>query len=527
MKSTHEDEPSSQDRVLRSLEAFPIDLLKIYPRSFCSKNGLWYGLIRTAQGKRLAVMGDRSHVLRDAFRGDCYHRSSSLKLCDLTAENTECLMDLFPYTKPVSLRSDPMTIGTEDRLGLATPGHIRAIRKFQAHPVLVQHSIQETEKTGRNLPEVIRDAAWAVFQESYQEGYGADGDHLKSIRDVKSALDAGVSMITLDLSGRIDPEVLWQPTPRVHQRFEEEIEEGDAKVTLHLFLDKEFTWKGAEGEFGIRFDEEGVKRNVLLFYKALDFAEEVYEWILLQRRNQSPVDFEISLDRTSFPTSPENHFFFALELSHRGVYIQSLAPRFYGESRDGVAFRGNRETFLRQFYRHVLIGEDYDYRISVHSENDPFPVARHLAQLSKGVLHLKTSGISWIEAMRLVAFVHPPLYREMHSFSLSEGLEASKPDPVTVDLHRIPKLAELNDEDLPSLLDQEDCRQLLDITCGSLLNAKNSSGEYLFRERLSQTLTRYEEDYWSRVEACIEEYLSSLGVKKWEENTAGHEFQKE
>lgn len=515
MRSISEHQAPSQDRIFRSFGAFPIDLLKIYPRSFCAKNGLWYGLIRTPEGKRLAIMGERSQVLRDAFQGDCHHRSSSLKLCDLSGENTECLMDLFPYTKPISLRNYPMTIGAGDPLGLATPGHIRAIRKFQAHPVLAQQSADESERTGRNLIQAVRNASWAVFQENYQEGYGADGDHLKSLGEVKGALDAGASMITLELSEKMDPEVQAQPRELVDRKFREEIDEGDAKVIFHLFLDKEFTWKGTEGRFSIRFDEESVKRNALLFYKALDFIEEVYEWIRLRRKNQGAVDFEISLEETPIPTSPEKHFFFALELSHRGVHIQSLAPRFVGEFRNGVDF-GDRESFRTQFYRHLLIAEDYGYKISIHSGSDEFPLFPDLGELSKGSLHFKTSGTSWLEAMRLVAVVRPLLYREMHSSALSEWIEASKSDPVATDLNRIPKLEELSDEDLPALLDQEDCRRLLHITYGALLNAKNPSGEYLFRERLYHTLMRYEEDYWSMLEARIEKHLSTLGVKKKE-----------
>ena len=519
MRSINEEQAPAQDEILRSLRAFPINLLKIYPRSFCSKNGLGYGLIRTSGGVKLAVMGERTHVLRDAFQGDCYHRSSSLKLCDLSRENTECLMDLFPYTKPASLRSDPMTVGAGDRLGLATPGHIRAVRKFQAHPVLAQQSPKENERTGRNFTQVIRDAAWAVFQENYQEGYGADGDPLKSLQDVKHALDAGASMITLDLSEKIDPEVLRLPKELVDRQFREEIDEGDAKVILHLFLDKAFVFRGTEGEFSIRFDEENVKRNALLLYKAVDFTEEIYEWVRLRRKNRGTIDCEISLGETPFPTSPENHFFFALQLSHRGVHIQSLAPRFAGEFQRGVDLRGDRETFRDQFYRHVLIAEDYGYKISIHSRSNKLSLLSDIGELSKGSLHFNMADISWLEAMRLVALVHPLLYREMHSLALSEWMEAPKPYHVTVDLNRIPKLAELSNEDLPALLDQEDCRQLLDMTHGALLNTRNQSGEYLFRERLYHTLTRYEEDYWSMLEGHIERHLTSLGVKKKESET--------
>ena len=516
MRSINEDEAFAQDRILRSLKAFPIELLKIYPRSFCSKNGLGYGLIRTSEGVKLAVLGERSHLLRDSFQGDCYHRSSSLKLCDLSTENTECLMDFFPYTKPISLRNYPMTLGAGDRLGFATPGHIRAVRKFHVHPVLTQQSLKENEGIGRNFTQLIRDAAWAVFQENYQEGYGADGDGLKTLQEVKRAMDAGASMITLDPSEKMDAEVLRLPKELVDRKFREEIDEGDAKVILHLFLDKEFVFRGTEGEFSIRFDEESVKRNALLFYKALDFTEEVYEWIRPRRRNQGAIDFEISLGETPFPTSSENHFFFALELSHRGVHIQSLAPRLVGEFQKGVDFRGDKKGFCGQFYQHVLIAQDYGYKISIHSGSNKFSLFSDMGELSKRSLHLKTSGTSWVEAMRLIALIHPLLYREMHALALSQFKEASKPYHVTTDPNLIPKLEELSDEDLPTLLDREDCRQILHITYGVLLNAKNQSGEYLFKNRLYHTLMRYEEDYWSVLEAQIEKHLSSLGVKKRE-----------
>jgi hypothetical protein len=214
-------------------------------------------------------MGDRRDVLKDDFRGNCYYHSSSLKLCDLSVENTKCLMDLFPYTKPVSLRIFPMTIGIVDCLGLGIPGYIRAFKKFQVHPVLVQQSVREDVQTGKFFFELVQDAAWAVFQEKYPDGFGADGDHLKSFQEVREALNLGASMVTLDLSEKIDAKTLQEPKEVVDRKFNEEIDEADAKVILHLFLDKEFVFKGPEGQFSIQFDEESVKRYALVFYKAL------------------------------------------------------------------------------------------------------------------------------------------------------------------------------------------------------------------------------------------------------------------
>jgi tagaturonate epimerase len=499
----------------QSLKGFPIDLKKIYPKSFLSRKGLTYGLIRTAEGKKLAVLGDNGPVLADPFHGKSYSETSTLKTCDLSSQNAIFLMELFPFTKPVPLREHKITIGTGDRLGVANPGHIRAVQKYRVRPVLAQQSVRENTQTGRSFEEVVSNAAWAVFQENYQDGYGADGDHLKSLPEIKNALDAAVSMITLDLSEKLNPEASDCPKHQLDRRFKEEIDKGDAEVLLHLFLEKEFKFKGQHGEFSIRFDEESTKRNVLLFHKAIDFTEEAYQFIFSRFGNRHVVDFEISVDETPFPTTPENHLFFIIALSHRGVKIDALAPRFIGEFQKAIDYLGNLGDFRRQFYQHVLIAKDYgNYKISIHSGSDKFSAFPPMGELAEGGLHLKTAGTSWLEAVRLVASVSPSLYREMHRWALSKFGEASKLYHVTTDLNRIPKLEELGDQELPTLLDQNDSRQLLHITYGYLLNAKDGRGKYLFKDRLYQILSQYEEDYWSFLERHIGKHLDSLGVER-------------
>ena len=471
-------------------------------------NGLIYGLIRTGEGKKMVVMGEKDSVLKDSFNGICYHAASSLKVCDLSSSNTQCLMDLFPFTKPSSLRNYPVTIGTGDRLGLATPGHIRAIKKFKVHPVLAQQSVRENHQTGRNFKEVIKDVAWAVYQENYQEGFGADGDHLKSLEEVENALDAGVSMVTLDLSEELNSEMFYDSKEMIQQKFKSEIDEGDAEVLLHLFLDKEFSFKGPYGKFSIRFTEEEVKRNVLLFYEAIEFSEEVFEYIRQRSGRKSLIDFEISIDETPFPTSPENHLFFIIALNHNGVRVDSLAPRFIGEFQKGIDYRGEIKSFREQFCQHSLIAQDYgNYKISIHSGSDKFSIFPDIGELAKAGFHLKTAGTSWLESMRLIALMDPRLFKEMHRFALSVFDEASKLYHVTTNLNRIPKLDDLSDQNLPNLLDQDDPRQLFHITYGYLLKSP-------LREQFLTILTQYEENYWSLLENHIEKHLMFLGVDK-------------
>jgi len=510
MTSTDSGRIPSPEEILKTLQAFPLNLQKIYPQSFCSMNGLLYGMIRTDQGKKLIVIGEKDTLFKDPFHGKILHHAPSLKVCDLSTENTLLLMELFPFTRPVSVLNYPATIGTGDRLGLATSGHIRAVRKFKVRPVFAQQSIRENDQTGRNYKEVIADAAWSVFQENYREGYGADGDHLKSLDEIRLALDAGVSMITLDLSEKLNFETFPLPQEIIERRFKEEIDPGDAKVLLHLLLDKEFTFRGSSGHLSIRFSEEEVKRNVLLFHQAIDFSEEVYEFLLQRSSRKHLIDFEISIDEIPFPTSPETHLFLMIALRHRGVRIDSLAPRFIGQFQKGIDYRGEVTPFREQFYRHVLIAQHYgNYKISIHSGSDKFSIFPHIGEMSQGKIHLKTAGTSWLEAVRLISLKDPSLYREMHLRALSAFGEASKHYQVTTDISCVPQIKDLTDSELSGLLDQENARQLLHITYGFLLKSE-------LRDRIFKTLIHYEEDYESLLDKHIEKHLDYLGVERRE-----------
>lgn len=498
----------SVEAISKLLAAFPIDVQTIYPRSFQPENGLLYGMVRTNREKKLLVIGEKERLLNDPFNGKLYESTPSLKVCDLTLNNVLPLMERFPFTKPVPILNFSSTIGTGDRLGLATPGHIRAVRKFNVRPVLAQQSIRENRQTGRTLKEVIADAAWSVFQENYRDGYGADGDHVKSLEEVKQALESGVSMITLDLSQKLNLDVLSSPEKVIERRFAEEIDPGEAEVLLHLFLDKEFTFKGPEGHLTLWFSEINVKRHVLLFYQTLDFLEETYLFVQRHTGRRPLVDFEISIDETPFPTSPETHLFLIIALNHRGVRIGSLAPRFIGEFEKGIDYKGEVSSFREQFYHHVLISQHYgNYKLSIHSGSDKFSIFPVIGQMSQGKFHLKTSGTSWLEAIRLISSKDPSLYREIHHRALSSFGEASKHYHVTTDPSSIPPLKDLTDGKLPTLLDQEKVRQLLHITYGSLLKSD-------LRERVFRTLIQYEEDYASLLERHIENHLVHLGIER-------------
>jgi hypothetical protein len=106
--------------------------------------------------------------------------------CDLNHENAEAVRKIFPFTRPVVLGLRP-SIGLGDRLGLANPGHLRAVAGTGFRPVLAQQSVRELERTMRETEDVMDAATWAVFQEGFREGFGADADHLKTPEDAPPA----------------------------------------------------------------------------------------------------------------------------------------------------------------------------------------------------------------------------------------------------------------------------------------------------------------------------------------------------
>ena len=90
--------------------------------------------------------------------------------------------------------------GLGDRIGLATPGHVRAMQKTDGKiaPIFAQQSIREMARTSRTPDQVMDDATWGIFQENWQNGVGADADHLKTTDDIDVCLAAGYTFFTID-----------------------------------------------------------------------------------------------------------------------------------------------------------------------------------------------------------------------------------------------------------------------------------------------------------------------------------------
>jgi hypothetical protein len=489
---------------LRDIARNNFNEYKVYPDSIQSLHDSFLFLAREDDSKVLIVYGMAGE--RYPFSGSKYTIDDlEVKVCPMSNENCDIIRELFPFTNPSPNKDCKISVGFGDRLGVASPGHIRLIKDLPVYPVLAQQSIRELNLTGRKFSDVIADAAWAVYQEGYTKSYGADGDHLKSREEVTLALASGCTMITLDCSEYISNEVEEMSESEIRDKYRQ----LDSKETERLesaYLYRSFSLHGGNI---IAFSAKAFYKIVLVYYKAIKFSEDVYKNIIAV--NSEKVDFEVSIDETLMPTSHEALYFVASELKNSGVKLNSMAPRFFGEFQKGIDYKGDLVQFEKEYVVHEDIACEFGFKLSIHSGSDKFSVFPFIGKYS-GHYHLKTAGTNWLEAVRLIAEKNPDLYRRMHKFALAHFYEATKYYHVTTDLSKVPDIDKINDTELPSLLNLDDTRQLLHITYGLILQAKNPDGSSKFHSELYQTLFTYEKDYYKLLEKHLGKHLYYLGL---------------
>jgi tagaturonate epimerase len=498
--------PESQIEELREFARKNFSLYGVYPDSIHQLGNTVLFMARGEKGKCLVAAGPGHDIFANLDGIRTHAGGSDIKVCPLSNENCLLLRNEFPYIKPSSHQRYPVTIGLGDRLGLASPGHIRLARNFGFFPVLAQQSIRELTLTNRTYEDVLAASAWAVFQEGYHGGYGADGDHLKTSGEVRVALDTGFTMITLDCSEHIHRDVEALSEGEIADRYRQLPDEIQERY------DREYAGRTffLPGGHPIEFSLDELKKTVLIYHDAIRFAIQIYHDVIEQAGRS--IDFEMSIDETTTPTKPAAHYFTASELIRGGVKLVSLAPRFCGEFQKGVDYRGDVGQFFDEFAVHADIAGSFGYKISVHSGSDKFKIFPIVGELSGGRYHLKTAGTNWLEAVRLAAMLSPELYRRMHHFALENLAAARKYYHISAEPAGTPPLDSVPDQDLPELLKQDDVRQILHITYGYILSAKNPDGRFTYKDDLYAFLYQHEKDYNEVLYQHIRKHCQSLGL---------------
>jgi hypothetical protein len=486
----------------------------LYPNSVSVCGPLTFAMTRKGLVKTLLVLS-KSESGASEFVGTrrpvaLADSIQSVSVCPLNHQNAVALRKHLPFTAPAKLGRGP-SIGMGDRLGLATPGHVLAIQGGPMRPALAQQSIREMERSLRRVTDVLDDATWGVLQAGYRDGFAADADHLKTTGDIDACLSAGFTMFTVDPSHHLDASADTAELGQVEQWFSAlpwDALHSSPSDCLSAYADRTFAVEGEGGGFPLVLTGRELLRAAVKYGRAIAHAVNLYEY-LATRVPRDTVEFEISVDETDTVTSLAEHLYVAAELRRLGVRCDSLAVHFPGRFLKGVDYVGSVQQFRAEFARHVLIAQHFGpYKLSLHSGSDKFSIYPIVAELGGELVHVKTAGTSYLEALRVVAQVAPDLFREILAFACQRYPEDRASYHVDGAVAKVPEPAALRDRELPEVLNQDDARQVCHVTFGSVLTGRGPDGDYLFRDRLLSTLRAEEELYHTLLRDHFRRHLS-------------------
>jgi hypothetical protein len=493
-------------------DVFPFSLAQVrerfgaalYPASFVVRDGAAYWLQKGGAGKELAVLAEPEHPILARFQGEQHEFGDgyALRLCPTNHANARALRAALPWLQP-TLLGLATSAGFGDRLGLATPGHVRALDRVRREapgsvimPIFAQQSIREMERTRRSPDDVLADATWGTFQEGWRGPIGADADHLKTPADIDICAAVGFTFFTIDPGASVDGEA-EQATPAMLE----------AKVTALPWQNLESTPADLRRRYAgatLRIEGSDIHLDTLAVLRAAaKYGRALAHVVTMARHLASkgiPHELEISVDETETPTTPVEHIYIASELKRLGVRWVSLAPRYVGRFEKGVDYIGDLRALAQELTVHAAIARALGpYKLSLHSGSDKFSVYPLIAEAAQGLVHLKTAGTSYLEALRVVAQAEPTLFREIVSFARERYPQDRASYHVSAELSRMPALTDLPDSRLAEVLENFDARQVLHVAFGSI------SGR--FGPQLLEVLRTHEEAYYAALEHHFHRHL--------------------
>lgn len=462
----------------------------IYPNSIVDISQTRYALFRNTQTgiKKILVNGNKA-----GFRGDKGIYEDGI-LCDLTPENALELRLRLDWLSPKPL-GITKSFGFGDRLGIATPGHIASLDGFFVAPVFAQQSVRENTRTGRSPQNVLDDAMWGVFQTGWRKPWGADADHIKSPEVLDAFVDAGYSMFTIDPGDHVDQHADEYP----QEMLKNKLCEIPWDVLHSSEADFYNSWLGKEvPALGIVYDEKVMLKAIIKYGNAIAHTSTMFKEIS-KRKGNCEFDLEVSVDETDSPTTIAEHYFIANELRRLDLRWTSLAPRFVGRFEKGVDFIGDLDEFDHLMHLHAKVAHYVGgYKISLHSGSDKFSVYPSVNRYTEGMLHVKTAGTSYLEALRVVAELTPEFFNELLTFTQSRYDIDKATYHVSGEVTNLPK----NYLRSVQLLDHFDARQVFHVTFGSVLDR--------YGTKIFEILKMHEDVYYTFLEKHLRHHLELL-----------------
>lgn len=307
------------------------------------------------------------------------------------------------------------SFGFGDRLGLATTGHVAAMKQFGQGiaPMFAQQSIREMTRAQRTPQQVMDDAQRGVKEAGWTGPQGADADHLKTEQDIEVTAKAGFCFFTIDPSGEVDTNADDYSPQQVAEKFK--------AVAADVNWVNQYKGKQIKLDTGTMIDlsEAAVLKAAVKYGRAINMTERLAKHIAKTMNGLGkPFEIELSVDETPQPTTLAEHYIIADQCRARGVKLISVAPRYVGEFEKGVDYKGDLKAFEKSLADHAAIAQLLGpYKLSLHSGSDKLSIYPSFARITKGQFHVKTAGTSYLEAIRAVARHDEKLFRTIVDFS--------------------------------------------------------------------------------------------------------------
>ena len=355
-------------------------------------------------------------------------------------------------------------------------------------------------------------AQHALAKLGWTQLWGADADHHKTEADVKKTGAAGFTFFTIDPSAFVVNDADRMSEAELQAAIQQQFNDGvwDSPSWDRQYLSRNFE---VSETISLKFTREQLHRAAVKYARAIHQASKVASAIQEGCAGR-PFEIEVSVDETDSVTSPLDHLFVGLELKRRQVpNVVSLAPRFIGEFEKGIDYRGDFKKFEQQLTEHVAVAKFCGpYKISIHSGSDKFSIYPIIGRVCGELLHLKTAGTSYLEALRVVARTAPEVFADICEFSRGRFDADRKSYHISTTQNEIDALPPFSRGAAGEALylDERVGRQLLHVTFGSVLTQGADAKGRRFKEAILEALQKNPDVHLEFLEKHFDKHLSGL-----------------
>lgn len=434
--------------ILSAPDDFPLPVmlgkdLIIYPGSVCALGRRCRMLIVEDIGKKYLLQFSSSSL--PSFIGNPKEMTiqmwDSIKVSILPitpAVVRELSESYLPWAKPQPIGNSKPSFGWGNRTNfssqvvLGTFAQWKHTSKFGI--VIAQNSVRENEILERlyGFKDVMAEATLAKIMLGYKGITGSDADHLKTMDEIDSALEAGFTGYTLD------PSSVLAITPKV---FKKGKERTLGEIANDPQLDRLYTdtirrnrlsgyLKRSEELLRSRFsnlssgdsqqDKRIIKAVAVKFGDCLSFIRKGYNRIK-KGLGGSKFDFEASFDETATPTDHLTHLLIVNELVTKGVELTRFAVKYVGRFEKTTDYIGDIDKFRADYNQHQEIAKFLGHIQSIHSGSGKYSIYPYVPKA-----HLKTSGDISRPIIVALAEADFELYCSLHPKMIKSAKETKK-----------------------------------------------------------------------------------------------------